>query len=192
MELTEEDKVILLSAARKSINSVFSEVYVKTPDYTQFPNLKRNYGAFVTLRINSELRGCIGYIFAQTALFETVCDAAKQSAFSDPRFFPLTYNELSEVDIEISVLSAPVRINSYEDIKLGIHGLLLEEGLHKSVLLPQVATENHLNIEEFLSILCDKAGLSSQLWKVKMLNLKSFEAQVFSEKEIMRKENEKN
>ena len=192
MELTEEEKVILLSAARKSINSVFSEVCATAPDYTQFPNLKQNCGAFVTLRINSELRGCIGYISAQTPLFETVCDAAKQSAFSDPRFFPLNYDELSKVDIEISVLSVPVSIKSYEDIKLGIHGLLLEEGLYKSVLLPQVATENHLNIGEFLSVLCDKAGLSSQLWKVKMLNLKSFEAQVFSEEEIIREENEKN
>ncbi|MFW9929903.1 MAG: AmmeMemoRadiSam system protein A [Candidatus Thorarchaeota archaeon] len=191
MELTEEDKVILLSAARESINSVFTEEgYPPTPDYNQFPNLKQNCGAFVTLRINNDLRGCIGYIFSQTALFETVCDAAKQSAFSDPRFFPLSSEELNKVDIEISVLSIPVYLNSYNDIKLGIHGLLLEEGSHKSVLLPQVATENNLSIEEFLSILCEKAGLSSQIWKIKMLNLKSFEAQVFSEEEIMRKENE--
>ncbi len=190
MELTEEDKVILLSAARGSINSVFSEGYPPTPDYTKFPNLKLNCGAFVTIRIKNELRGCIGYIFTQTPLFETVCDAAKQSAFNDPRFFPLTSQELNKVDIEISVLSIPVKINSYDDIKLGIHGLLIEEGVNKSVLLPQVATENNLGLEEFLSILCEKAGLSSQLWKIKMLNLKSFEAQVFSDEEIMRKENE--
>ncbi|MEJ2618016.1 MAG: AmmeMemoRadiSam system protein A [Ignavibacteriaceae bacterium] len=190
MELTEEDKVILLSAARESINSVFSEEYPTIPDYTKYPNLEKNFGAFVTLRIHNDLRGCIGYIFTQTPLFETVCDAAKQSAFNDPRFFPLTSHELNNVDIEISVLSIPVKINTYEDIKLGIHGLLLEEGINKSVLLPQVATENNLSLEEFLSILCEKAGSSSQLWKTKMLNLKSFEAQVFSEEEIMRKENE--
>ena len=190
MELTEEDKVILLSAARESIKAAFSEGFSPTLEYIRFPNLKQNCGAFVTLRINNNLRGCIGYIFAKAPLFETVCDAAKQSAFSDPRFFPLTSAELEKVDIEISVLSIPVDINSYDDIKLGIHGLLLEEGSHKSVLLPQVATENNLGLEEFLSILCEKAGLSSQLWKIKMLNLKSFEAQVFSEEEVMRKENE--
>ena len=190
MELTEEDKVILLSAARESINSVFSEGFPPGPNYAKYPNLEQNFGAFVTLRIHNELRGCIGYIFSQTPLFETVCDAAKQSAFNDPRFFPLTSQELNDVDIEISVLSIPVQINGYDDIKLGIHGLLLEEGVNKSVLLPQVAIENNLGLEEFLSILCEKAGLSSRLWKIKMLNLKSFEAQVFSEEEIMRKKNE--
>ena len=190
MGLTEEDKVILLSAARKSINSVFSEELSPVLDYIQFPNLKQNCGAFVTLRINSDLRGCIGYIFTRIPLFETVCDAAKQSAFNDPRFLPLTSEELNNVDIEISVLSIPTHISSYDDIKLGVHGLLLEEGVNKSVLLPQVATENNLGLGEFLSILCEKAGLYSQLWKMKMLNLKSFEAQIFSEEEIMRKENE--
>ncbi len=189
MDLTEQDKVILLSAARESIKAVFTEDLTPTIDYTQFPNLKPNCGAFVTLRINNSLRGCIGYIFGKIPLYETVCDAAKQSAFSDPRFLPLTSDELDKIDIEISVLSIPVHIETYNDIKLGIHGLLLEEGPNKSVLLPQVATENNLGLDEFLSILCEKAGLFSQLWKLKMLNLKVFEAQVFSEEEIMRKEN---
>ncbi|MGA9293275.1 MAG: AmmeMemoRadiSam system protein A [Ignavibacteriaceae bacterium] len=190
MDLTREDKVFLLSAARKSINSVFSEGYPPVADYNKFPNLEQNCGAFVTLRIKNELRGCIGYIFTQTPLFETVCDAARQSAFNDPRFFPLTSQELNNADIEISVLSVPVQINSYSDIKLGVHGLLLEEGANKSVLLPQVAAENKLGLEEFLSILCEKAGLSTQFWRIKMLNLKSFEAQVFSEEDLSRKENE--
>ena len=190
MDLTEQDKAVLLSAARKSIKAVFTEDLPPTIDYTQFPNLKPNCGAFVTLRINNNLRGCIGYIFAKLPLFETVCDAAKQAAFSDPRFLPLTCNELSKVKIEVSVLSIPMRIESYNDFKLGVHGLLLEEGNNKSVLLPQVAIENKYGVEEFLSILCEKAGLYSQLWKLKMLNLKAFEAQVFSEEEIVRKENE--
>lgn len=189
MDLTEKDKIVLLSAARESIKSVFTEDLPQEIDYTQFPNLKPNCGAFVTLRINNNLRGCIGYIIGKFPLYETVCDAAKQSAFNDPRFRPLTSDELEKVDIEISVLSVPVHIDSYDDIKLGVHGLLLEEGLNKSVLLPQVAPENNLSLEEFLSILCEKAGLYSQIWKLKMLNLKSFEAQVFSEEEIMRKEN---
>ena len=190
MDLTEKDKAALLSAARESIKSVFTEDFLPTIDYTQFPNLKPNCGAFVTLRIENNLRGCIGYIFGKIPLFETVCDAAKQSAFSDPRFFPLTSDELEKVDIEISVLSIPEHIDSYEEIKLGVHGLLLEEGSNKSVLLPQVATENNLGLEEFLSILCEKAGLYSQFWKNKMLNLKVFEAQVFSEGEMEKKANE--
>ncbi len=190
MELTEEDKVILLSAARESIKAVFNESFPPTLDYTQFPNLKQNYGVFVTLRIKNDLRGCIGYIFSKLPLFETVRDAAKQSAFNDPRFIPLTSGELEKIDIEISILSIPLPINSYDEIKLGVHGLLLEEGSHKSVLLPQVATENNLGLEEFLSILCEKAGLYSQLWKNKTLNLKAFDAQIFSEEQIIRNENE--
>ena len=190
MELTEEDKVILLVAARESIKTAFSESLPPTLDYNQFPNLKLKYGAFVTLRINNDLRGCIGYIYTKIPLFKTVCDAARQSAFDDPRFLPLSSVELNKVNIEISVLSIPVHINGYDDIKLGLHGLLLEEGANKSVLLPQVATENKIGLDEFLSILCEKAGLHSQSWKTKMLNLKSFEAQVFSEEEMLRKKNE--
>ncbi len=163
MELTEEDKVILLTAARESIKAVFSESLPLTLDYNKFPNLKQNCGAFVTLRINNDLRGCIGYIYTKVPLYKTVCDAAKQSAFSDPRFFPLSSAELDKVNIEISVLSIPIHINGYDDIKLGLHGLLLEEGANKSVLLPQVAAENKIGLDEFLSILCEKAGLYSQL-----------------------------
>jgi uncharacterized protein len=190
MELTAQDKVILLTAARKSIKTVFIEGASPTVDYSQHPNLNQNCGAFVTLRIKNDLRGCIGYIFTKFPLFETVCDAAKHSAFNDPRFSPLTFSELDIIDIEISVLSIPVSIKSYDDIKIGVHGLLLEENGYKSVLLPQVAIENNLGLDEFLSILCEKAGLYSQFWKTKMLSLKSFEAQIFSEEEILRKENE--
>ena len=190
MDLSEQDKVVLLTAARGTIKAVFTEDFPPSIDYSQYPNLRPNCGAFVTLRINNSLRGCIGYIFGRIPLFETVCDAAKQSAFSDPRFLPLTSEELDLVDIEISVLTIPAQINSYNDIKLGIHGLLLEEGSNKSVLLPQVASENNYSLEQFLSILCEKAGLYSQLWKLKMLNLKAFEAQIFSEEEIIGKENE--
>jgi uncharacterized protein len=184
MELSEKDKVILIDAARNSINSVFSVGYPPLINYDQHIFLKSNCGAFVTLRNNKELRGCIGYILGKTPLFETVCDAAKQAAFNDPRFPPLTQDEMDNLKIEISVLSIPQNIKNYEEIILGKHGLLLEEGLNKAVLLPQVAKENNYNVEEFLSALCEKAGLYSHLWKSKMLNLKTFEAQVFSEENL--------
>jgi AmmeMemoRadiSam system protein A len=192
MLLTEKDKLTLLKAARDSIGSVFGEGLPPEVDYNSSPELKLRSGAFVTLRINEQLRGCIGYIYSKLTLFDTVCDAAKQAAFNDPRFPPLSPEELNKIKIEISVLSVPVTISNYDEIKLGIHGLLLEEGMNRSVLLPQVATENNYGLEEFLTILCEKAGLYSQLWKLKTINLKTFEAVIFSEEELIGKEYEKN
>lgn len=183
MEFNENEKRILLSAARESIRSVFDDTSVKPPEYTQYPDLQLPAGAFVTIRINSELRGCIGYIVSKTPLFETVCDAAKQAAFCDPRFFPLTEDEVEKVNIEISVLSIPEQINSYDEIELGKHGLIIEENGKRGLLLPQVATENNLSLEQFLTAICEKAFLPGDLWRRKQVNLSIFTAEIFSEKD---------
>ena len=180
MELSTEEKEILLKAARESILQEFSECDVTMIDYKAYPKLKMELGAFVTLKINDNLRGCIGYIFARKPIFETIVDAAKQSAFTDPRFPELRREELDEVTIEVSVLSQFEPIKSYDEIEVGKHGLLLEEGA-RAVLLPQVATEQNYNREEFLTALCHKAGLYGGYWKERMLNIKVFTANVFSE-----------
>ena len=182
MELSKKEKEILLKAARGSILAEFSETKVTKADYKTYPKLKMELGAFVTLKINDELRGCIGYIIAQKALFETVVDAAKHAAFNDPRFPGLSRGELDKVMIEISVLSPFEAIKSYDDIEVGKHGLLLDEG-GRAVLLPQVATEQNFNREEFLTALCHKAGLYGNYWKERMLNIKVFTALVFSEED---------
>ncbi|MCW8962099.1 MAG: AmmeMemoRadiSam system protein A, partial [Ignavibacteriaceae bacterium] len=173
---------ILLKAARESILAEFSEGEVTKVDYKAYPKLKMELGAFVTLHINNQLRGCIGYIIAQKALFETIVDAAKHAAFGDPRFSQLSRDEVDEVIIEISVLSPFEPIKSYDDIEVGKHGLLLDEG-GRAVLLPQVATEQNFNRAEFLTALCHKAGLYGNYWKERMLNIKVFTALVFSEGE---------
>lgn len=183
MELTGPEKRILLSAARESIKSIFEDTSVQSPNYNMHPDLKLNAGAFVTLRINSELKGCIGYIISKTPLFETVCEAAKQAAFNDPRFFPLEEEELPKVNIEISVLSIPVPINSYEEIIIGKHGLILEEDGHRGLLLPQVASENNFTREQFLTAICEKAMVFPELWKDKKLKINIFTAAVFSEED---------
>jgi len=182
MELSIEEKVILLKAARDSILAEFSEGEVTKVDYKVHPKLKMELGAFVTLKINDALRGCIGYIIAQKSLFETVVEAAKHAAFGDPRFPQLSRDELDEVEIEISVLSPFEPIKSYDEIEVGKHGLLLDEG-GRAVLLPQVATEQKFNRAEFLTALCHKAGLYGDYWKERMLNIKVFTAMVFSEEE---------
>ena len=182
MELSTEEKEILLKAARESILAEFSEGELTKVDYKAYPKLKMELGAFVTLHINNQLRGCIGYIIAQKALFETIVDAAKHAAFGDPRFPQLNREEVDEVTIEISVLSPFEPIKSYDDIEVGKHGLLLDEG-GRAVLLPQVATEQNFNRAEFLTALCHKAGLYGNYWQERMLNIKVFTALVFSEEE---------
>jgi uncharacterized protein len=180
MELSSEEKEILLRAARESIRQEFNECEVTMVDFKAYPKLKMELGAFVTLKITESLRGCIGYIFAQKPLFETIVEAAKHSAFGDPRFPELNREELDEVIIEISVLSQFEPIKSYDEIEVGKHGLLLEEG-GRAVLLPQVATEQNYNRSQFLTALCHKAGLYGNYWKERMLDIKVFTALVFSE-----------
>ncbi len=185
MELTKETKIFLLKLARKAIEHEFDDsVEIPAPDYEKFPALKTNTGAFVTLNENNNLRGCIGYIIGFMPLYETVIDAAKQAAFGDPRFPALVKPELSKVEIEVSVLSEPFPLKSYDEIKVGEYGLILEEAGRKALLLPQVPIEHNMNKEEFLSALCQKGGFPPNLWREKQLNLSAFTAIVFSEKEM--------
>lgn len=181
MELSSEEKEILLSAARESIRSIFGKANIPIIDYKQHPSLALKAGAFVTLKMRGELRGCIGFITSEKPLFETVCEAAKHAAVRDPRFPPLNSHELDSVDIEISVLSPMQKISDYDEIKVGEHGLLVEEGYYHGLLLPQVATEQNLNREQFLSSVCMKAGLPQDYWQKKKLNLKVFTALIFHE-----------
>lgn len=181
MELTSEEKGILLRAARQSIQAVFGETAEPVLDYDKFPALKVKSGAFVTLTINKNLRGCIGYIMAENTIFETVCEAAVQAAFRDPRFLPLSLSELDVVNIEVSVLSVPEKIKDYDEIEIGKHGLILSHFGRRGLLLPQVATENNFNRERFLSAVCEKAGFDPYLWQKQTLNIEVFTAEIFSE-----------
>jgi AmmeMemoRadiSam system protein A len=117
-------------------------------------------------------------------LFETVCEAAKSAALYDPRFYPLQEEELNKIEIEISVLSPPFVMNSYDDIVVGTHGLILEDLGRKGLLLPQVPIEHKMNKEQYLNAICQKAGLPGNSWRTKQLNIKLFTATVFSEEEL--------
>ncbi|MBX3009650.1 MAG: AmmeMemoRadiSam system protein A [Melioribacteraceae bacterium] len=185
MNLTHEEKTILLSAARSSIESIFSKMKVETPDYEKYPSLKINAGAFVTLTEYNSLRGCIGYIISDQPLFDTVCDAAIQAAIHDPRFPRLSESELPNIKIEISVLSPPFKMHSYDEIVIGKHGLILEENSARGLLLPQVPIEHNMNRDQFLDAICKKSGLPKKYWQTKQLKLKGFTAEVFSEEIIL-------
>ena len=184
MELTVEEKRILLDAARKSIRSLFTNEEIGKPDFSKYPSLKLNAGAFVTLTKSKSLRGCIGYIITDEILFTTVCNAAVQAAEYDPRFQPVAEKEIDSLSIEISVLSPPFPLNSYDEIELGKHGLILEERGRRSLLLPQVPIEHNLNKEQYLDAICQKTNLPSDYWRQKQLKLSGFTALVFSEEEL--------
>ena len=182
MKISLEEKNILLKASRQSIASLFNGKEPVAPDYKKFPLLKEKLGAFVTLTKNGQLRGCIGYIIGREPLFDTICNAAVHAAVNDPRFSSLKETELPHIHIEISILSEFTPINSYDEIIIGMHGLYLDEG-SGGLLLPQVATEHRMNRDEFLSALCNKAGFYSGFWEERMLKIKVFTAEIFSESE---------
>ncbi len=183
MITSEEERAILLHSAREAIRALFdSEVQIPAVDFNYYPELTRkNAGAFVTLTKKSKLRGCIGYISSIKTLFDTVIDAAQNSAINDPRFPPLREEEISEIDIEVSILSPPFSFQGYENIVIGKHGLLLDEEHFRSVLLPQVAVEHKFSVSDFLSALCEKAGLERSAWVSGTLDIKLFTAEVISE-----------
>ena len=183
MNISEEEKDILLKAARQSIGSLFEGNKPELPDYQKYPLLKEKLGAFVTLTISHQLRGCIGYIIGREPLFDTICSAAIHAAVSDPRFPSLKKSEFDKVKIEISILSEFIPVTNYDEIIIGEHGLYIDEG-GGGLLLPQVATEHKMNREQFLSALCNKAGFYSEYWKERILKIKVFTAEIFSEEEM--------
>jgi hypothetical protein len=188
MELTQEEKKILLEAARNSITSIFTGKEIPQPDFKKHPVFNSHAGAFVTLTEHGGLRGCIGFIISDQPLFKTICEAAVHAAQNDPRFYPVSEKELSKISIEISVLSEPFPLNNYDEIEIGKHGLILEEKGKRGLLLPQVPVEHNMNREQYLDAICQKSGFHAGYWREKQLKLSGFTATVFSEKSLTKVE----
>jgi AmmeMemoRadiSam system protein A len=178
-DITPEEKKILLQTAREAIAARIEKRKPRYPESTE--TLKKKCGAFVTLHKQGGLRGCIGFIIATKPLIETVQDAAQSSAFNDPRFPALTARELEEIEIEISVLSPLRRIENTEEIQVGVHGILLKNGLYSGLLLPQVATDYGWDRDTFLTHTCYKAGLPADCWRTEDTEIEVFSAIVFAE-----------
>ena len=155
---------LLLEIAREAIESyVNKQERIKIKETN--PKLREKRGVFVTLTKSGQLRGCIGYIQPIKPLCEAVRDMAIEAAVNDPRFTPLQKGELNEIEIEISVLSPLKKIENVTEIEVGRDGIFIKKGFHSGLLLPQVATENNWDREEFLRHTCYKAGLPSDAWK---------------------------
>jgi AmmeMemoRadiSam system protein A len=182
MQLTDEQKRFLLKLARDTIWAALnneSKPRVEVKDEV----LTKPCGAFVTLHKYGQLRGCIGSLIGEKPLFLTVQEMAISAAFQDPRFPPLTKEEFSEIEIEISVLSPLQRITDVEQIEVGKHGIFLVKGFYRGVLLPQVATEYGWDRYQFLDHTCMKAGLPPGCWR-SGAEIYIFSAEVFSEKDF--------
>jgi AmmeMemoRadiSam system protein A len=137
-------------------------------------------GAFVTIHHRGDLRGCLGRVEVAAPLVDTVGALAAAAADSDPRFAPVRPDELDGIAIEISVLSTPVPLDAIEQVVVGRHGLMVERGSRRGLLLPQVATEHGWDAATFAAHTCLKAGLSADAWQ-HGARLLMFEAQVFGE-----------
>lgn len=177
--LTKDQKTFLLSLAREAIQhhlSLGKTLKTKVKDQ----QLLEKRGVFVSLKVNDQLRGCIGFPLPYKPLWEAIRDAAISAATQDYRFQPLTLEELPVTKVEISVLTLPKSIKDVKEIEVGKHGIIISKGVYKGLLLPQVPVEWDWDLETYLSHGCLKAGLDEDEWK-RGVDIEIFSAQVFSE-----------
>lgn len=182
LELTTKDRDDLLALARRTIESKVLHHPYEQPNPDDFSDtLRSRCGAFVTLHENGRLRGCIGHLIGDYPIYKMVEEMAISAALHDPRFYPVTPEELANIDIEISVLSPMHKITDTSEIVLGKHGILIQQGHNSGVFLPQVATETGWTLDEYLGHCSrDKAGLP---WDgFKMADIYIFTAEIFAEK----------
>ena len=178
-EINADDRRFLLELARATITASLCDRLVEPPAPDSGVLLETR-GAFVTLKIDGVLRGCIGHVIGVAPLWRAVRDNAVAAAFDDPRFPPLTADELERSHIEISVLT-PLCRSSAEEVVVGRHGILIERGAARGLLLPQVATEYGWDRETFLDHTCRKAGLEPGSWRRPETTISTFSAEVFGE-----------
>ncbi len=186
MNLTQTQKIALLKHARVTLIQNLSRDDARASNIPGELNEVANIhtGCFVTLTQNGELRGCIGQIESTQPLPVLVGEMAIAAATHDPRFPKVKGSELTRLNIEISVLTIPEPVTDVGKIEIGRHGLIIEDGWHRGLLLPQVPVEWSWNREEFLINLCYKAGLAGNAWEKTGVKLYWFEAIVFSESDF--------
>ncbi len=189
LSFTSEEKAELLRIAKESVTAVVGGRKYEPP-VPEGARLRQKAGAFVTLHLHGELRGCIGLIEPHLPLYETVAEMAAKSAMADPRFESVTKSELADIEFEISVLSPLERVVNTGDVVVGRHGVMIEKGYYRGLLLPQVATENGWDREQFLRYVCVKAGLHKEAYLDADSKISVFTAEVFGEESKGKKESD--
>jgi uncharacterized protein (TIGR00296 family) len=189
--LTQKEGEFLVQLARRAVDE-----YVRTRKRIDVPEgvsekLKQPCGVFVTINSlkngEKDLRGCIGYPYPTASLVQAVIESAISAATNDPRFPPLSPRELDHIVFEVSVLTPPelIRVNNPKEycsrVRIGEDGLIVERGVYKGLLLPQVPVEWKWDAEEFLCQCCNKAGLLSDYWLREGTKIYKFQALIFEE-----------
>jgi AmmeMemoRadiSam system protein A len=183
--MTDEQKKILLKVARERVKAAVAGQRPLRP-HSDEAELNAHCGCFVTLKNKGELRGCIGQFVSDMPLIELVGQMAVAASTGDSRFFaePITPKEVSDLDIEISVLSPLKKTTDPLSLRLGIDGIYIKKGYANGCFLPQVAAETGWSKEEFLSYCCgQKAGLKPDAWKDKNTEVYLFTAEIIEEEE---------
>jgi AmmeMemoRadiSam system protein A len=179
--ISRDDRRALLGLARRALEARVRRQPPPRPD--RGGALDAPASAFVTIHNRGELRGCLGRLDVRAPLAETIAELAASVADSDPRFDPVSLLELPDIDIEISVLTPERAIAGLEEIELGRHGVIVEQGTRRGLLLPQVAVEHQWDRETLVSHTCLKAALPRDAWQ-RGAQVFVFEAQVFGERDL--------
>jgi AmmeMemoRadiSam system protein A len=176
-EFSKEERLLLLRLARDSIASVFEGHAISLDSPT--PHLAELRGAFTSLYLRGELRGCVGYFLPACPVYRAVAETARAAAFSDDRFPPVTKEQAPGLEIELSILSSPRPIDA-EAVEIGRHGLLISQHGRRGLLLPQVPVERKWDRITLLEQTCRKAGLPPDAW-LKGATIQAFTAEIFSD-----------
>ncbi len=180
-EYSPEERALLLRLVHRTIQDALrGQPAPAGPPPALSPHLSELCGAFVTLHLAGQLRGCVGFVQPTRGLYQTIVEAALSAAFHDPRFLPVSQEEAPALEVEISVLS-PLRPITPEQVVVGRHGLVVARGLYRGLLLPQVAVENEWGATTFLEQTCLKAGLPADAWK-RGATVQAFTAEVFGDR----------
>jgi AmmeMemoRadiSam system protein A len=177
-EFSPDERRLLLGLAHEAILSTLERREIRLDPPTDHLNQPR--GAFTTLYLHGELRGCVGYVLPVSPVYRAVADTARAAAFEDTRFEPVTLPEARELKIELSILSPPRPIDA-EEVEIGRHGLLVSMNGRRGLLLPQVPVEHHWDRVTFLEQTCRKAGLPLDACQ-KGASIEAFTAEIFGEK----------
>jgi len=182
--LTADEGRLALSYARGVLHEHIARTPCTEPSWPEVFNEHR--GVFVTLTINGDLRGCIGFPYPVLPLKEAIHDAACSASTEDPRFPPVKPEELSRISVEVTILTEPKLLEvdpgqRDKAIEVGKHGLIVKGYGRSGLLLPQVPVEWGWTAREFLDHTCNKAGLPTKSWLESFVQVFTFEGQIFSE-----------
>jgi AmmeMemoRadiSam system protein A len=176
-EFTNDERVLLLRLAHESILSALEHREIPLDPPTA--HLAEPRGAFTSLHLRGQLRGCVGYVLPVSPVYRAVAETARAAAFDDARFCPVTLPEARDLEIELSILSPPQPISA-DAVEIGRHGLLVSMAGRRGLLLPQVPTEHHWDRTTFLEQTCRKAGLPLDAWQ-KGATIEAFTAEIFGD-----------